>query len=139
MYTILFRRYFSFQVCLLLINMVPRNCVRLCILNGGLAFFVSFLKIYSTVYYNSVQLYYLFVEKFAFWFIIYIKHSMHCTIKHQQFYKHGAKNHSDTKAKYLTMYAHTHAHFFFINAVYFCLHTHFDFDFLVNFFVLISQ
>ena len=134
MYTILFRRYFSFQVCLLLINMVPRNCVRLCILNGGLAFFVSFFKIYNTVYYNSVQLYCLFVEKFAFWFIIYIKHSMHCTIKHQQFYKHGAKNHSDTKAKYLTMYT------FFLSTQFISVCTPtFDFDFLVNFFVLISQ
>ena len=38
----------------------------------------------SQVQYIAIQLYYLFVEKFAFWLIIYIKHSIHLTIKHQQ-------------------------------------------------------
>ena len=36
---------------------------------------------------ERIQLYCLRVEKFAFWLIIYIKHSMHFTIKHQQFNK----------------------------------------------------
>ena len=36
----------------------------------------------SHVQYIAIQLYYLFVEKFAFWLIIYIKHSIHLTIKH---------------------------------------------------------
>ena len=32
---------------------------------------------------NTLQLYCLCVEKFAFWLVIYIKHSIHLTIKHQ--------------------------------------------------------
>ena len=37
------------------------------------------------VQYNTIQLYCLCLEKFAFWLIIYIKHSIHFKIKHQQF------------------------------------------------------
>ena len=37
--------------------------------------------------YNTIQLYCLCVEKFAFWLVIYIKLSIHFTIKHQQFNK----------------------------------------------------
>ncbi len=35
------------------------------------------------VKYNAIQLYCLCVEKFAFWLVIYIKHSIHLTIKQQ--------------------------------------------------------
>ena len=41
----------------------------------------------SQVQYNAIQLYYLCVEKFAFWLVIYIKRPTHFTIKHQQFNK----------------------------------------------------
>ena len=34
--------------------------------------------------YNTIQLYCLCVEKFAFWLVIYIKHSIYLSIKHQQ-------------------------------------------------------
>ena len=37
------------------------------------------------IQYNMVQLYCLWVEKFAFWLVIYIKHSIRFTIKHEQF------------------------------------------------------
>ena len=43
------------------------------------------------VKYNTIQLYCLCVEKFAFWLVIYIKHSIHLTIKHSDSMKHGNK------------------------------------------------
>ena len=39
---------------------------------------------YNTIQYNTIQLYCLCVENFAFWLVIYIKHSIQLTIKHQQ-------------------------------------------------------
>ena len=39
------------------------------------------------VEYNTIQLYCPCVEKFAFWLVMYIKHSVHLTIKHQKFSK----------------------------------------------------
>ena len=36
------------------------------------------------VKYNTIQLYCLCVEKFAFWLVIYIKQSIYLTIKHQR-------------------------------------------------------
>ena len=38
-------------------------------------------------YYNTIQPYCLCVGKIAFWLVIYIEHSIHFTIKHQQFNK----------------------------------------------------
>ena len=38
----------------------------------------------NTIQYNTIQLYCLCVEKFAFWLVIYIKHSVHLTRGHQQ-------------------------------------------------------
>ena len=56
---------------------------------------------YNTIQYK-IQLYCLCVEKFAFWLIIYIKHSVHFTIKHQQFNRTQELNkRSNTKAKTL--------------------------------------
>ena len=39
-------------------------------------------QVQLTLQHNTIQLYCLCVEKFAFWFIIYIKHSVHFTLKH---------------------------------------------------------
>jgi len=38
----------------------------------------------SQVQKDTIQLHCLYVEKFAFWLVIYIKHSIHFTIKHKQ-------------------------------------------------------
>ena len=40
--------------------------------------------VFLTLECNTIQLYCLCVEKCAFWLVIYIKHSIHLTIKHQQ-------------------------------------------------------
>ena len=47
---------------------------------------VAVNKLQPSVY-ITVQLYCLCVEKFAFWLVIYIKHSIHFTMKHQIFNK----------------------------------------------------
>ena len=39
----------------------------------------------KTIQHNAIQLYCLCVEKFTFWFVNYIKQSIHFFIKHQQF------------------------------------------------------
>ena len=41
-------------------------------------------KSQGRIQYNTIQLYCLCVENFAFWLVIYIKHSIQLTIKHQQ-------------------------------------------------------
>ena len=60
------------------------------------------------VKYNTIQLC-LCVEKFAFWLVIYIKHSVHLTIKHSDSMKHGNKNHSNTRKMLNNNNVHTHA------------------------------
>ena len=61
------------------------------------------------VKYNTIQLYCLCVEKFAFWLVIYIKHSIHLTIKHSDSMKHGNKNRSDTRKMLNNNNVHTYA------------------------------
>ena len=61
------------------------------------------------VKYNTIQLYCLCVEKFAFWLVIYIKHSIHLTIKHSDSMKHGNKNGSDTRKMLNNNNVHTYA------------------------------
>ena len=61
------------------------------------------------VKYNTIQLYCLCIEKFAFWLVIYIKHSIHLTIKHSDSMKHGNKNGSDTRKMLNNNNVHTYA------------------------------
>ena len=61
------------------------------------------------VKYNTIQLYCLCVEKFAFWLVIYIKHSIHLTIKHSDSMKHGNKNRSNTRKMLNNNNVHRHA------------------------------
>ena len=46
---------------------------------------LSFVLQLDAIQYNTIQLYCLCVEKCIFWLVIYIKHSIHFTIKHQHF------------------------------------------------------
>ena len=64
---------------------------------------------FSFFFYNTIQLYCLCVEKFAFWLVIYIKHSIHLTIKHSDSMKHGNKNGSDTRKMLNNNNVHTYA------------------------------
>ena len=64
-------------------------------------------SVYNTIQYNTIQLYCLCVEKFAFWLVIYTKHSTHLTIKHQQLNETRSSN---TKKILNNNNVHTHTH-----------------------------
>ena len=64
---------------------------------------------------SAMVQYYLFAERFAFWLIVYIKHSTAFTIKHSTTQSDKElKNHSKVKCRNITqwqyMCIHTHTH-----------------------------